>query len=143
MAGASHDATTTAATNHTPAAKATTKSSRPAKRVVLHLQPSVLRRFPSAQPPRKAPRSKPPLTSSDNQPGAPTDSASAQGYDDKDDTQSKSAPAEDNPQDPSDKAQSRKGVPGPKPGQKRSAPSNDASGTPKPRGKPGPKKRKG
>ncbi|KAL9086398.1 MAG: hypothetical protein Q9159_004174 [Coniocarpon cinnabarinum] len=36
----------------------------------------------------------------------------------------------------------RKGVPGPKPGSKRSAPTAEIDGTPKPKGKPGPKKRR-
>ena len=36
----------------------------------------------------------------------------------------------------------RKGIPGPKPGSKRSGPTVEPDGTPKPRGRPGPKKRK-
>lgn len=139
-------ASTSSAPNAGPASttKSNQKSNKPSKRVILHLSPTLLAKFPSAQPPRKASRSKPiaPPT-----PATPLSEEAEQ------------TPPELKPepellgagelvsvatsQDPLASAADRKILPGSKSGAslKRPATALDENGQPKARGKPGPKKR--
>lgn len=123
--------------------KLSSKSSRPSKRIILRLSPHLLAKYPSAQPVRKASRSKPPASV---QPEIPASSdVHLDVAEDKVELQPTHAPevlAETTLRDATPNPLKRKGVPGPKPGaMKRVLPSLDANGLPKPRGKPGPKKR--
>lgn len=145
-----HQQRSTMATPPTPvaplsSAKSATKASKPCKKVILHLSPHLLATFPSAQPVRKASRSKPAVVSQVDSP------ASSETHPNVEDAKLESEPtpapepsadADAAPRESTPNPLKRKGVPGPKPGTaKRSMQSLDANGLPKPRGKPGPKKR--
>ncbi|KAF2205323.1 hypothetical protein GQ43DRAFT_356688, partial [Delitschia confertaspora ATCC 74209] len=121
-------------------------SSKPAKSkiIALKLSPQVLSNFPSdVQPSRKISQSRTKSTSSSNTSVAPAvEQPPSEALSD-----SNTTPAVNGANTPSDSlaptaaASKRKGVPGPKPGTKRSAANLTPEGLPKPRGKPGPKKK--
>ncbi|KAH0543000.1 hypothetical protein FGG08_002608 [Glutinoglossum americanum] len=119
-----------------------TKASKQSKVVVLNLPPDKLAQFSSSKPPSRKGTSKSKSTASSASTPKPT-VASASPVDNISD--SNSTPAPSGTPGPSNlltpaEASKRKGVPGPKPGTKRTAPLGP-DGLPKPRGKPGPKKK--
>ncbi|OJD35367.1 uncharacterized protein BKCO1_17000105 [Diplodia corticola] len=138
---------TTVTVTASPASSLKMSAKSPRSQVaVLRLAPSLLARFPSDGPVRKNSRSK--SSSSATPIDTPTDPmvvepAELQSAPDADAASAVngSTPALDNNSlAPPQNGAKRKGIPGPKPGSKRTAgQSND--GTPKPRGKPGPKKK--
>ena len=122
------------------ATKASAKNTKPTKVVTLKISSYLLTKFPYEEEP-EAPPAKP---KSAQQSASDATKASTSLPSEKNDQSNLTS----NPSTKGDgdaatnKDTKRKGIPGPKPGTKRSAPATEPDGTPKPRGKPGPKKRK-
>ncbi|EOD48402.1 hypothetical protein GTA08_BOTSDO09815 [Neofusicoccum parvum] len=141
----SSSTTVTAAASPASSLKMSAKSPKSAV-AILRLPPALLARFPTDGPVRKNSRSKssssstPADTPADPmviEPAAPqsapdADSASA--------LNGTTSAIDNNSLAPPQNGAKRKGIPGPKPGSKRTA-GQSTDGTPKPRGKPGPKKK--
>ncbi|KAI9660750.1 MAG: hypothetical protein M1831_003442 [Alyxoria varia] len=141
-----------AATNQhkSSASKPNAKLKKDSKIVILQLTPSL---FEQRLPPEERPSSKKPHT----EPEPPKDksqsvSVAPEAQADENATSTPNGQGEDNTTGQSDNSSKRKGVPGPKPGQKKSSPGveqpngdehgNGNGNGAKPRGKPGPKRRK-
>ncbi|KAI9771166.1 MAG: hypothetical protein M1840_002517 [Geoglossum simile] len=118
------------------------KASKQCKIVILSLSPDKLAQFPPSKPPSRKGTSKSKSTpSSASTPNPPVASASPAGNV----SDSNSTPAPGGTPGASNllppiEGTKRKGIPGPKPGTKRAAPLGP-DGLPRPRGKPGPKKK--
>ncbi|KAI9722137.1 MAG: hypothetical protein M1828_004819 [Chrysothrix sp. TS-e1954] len=127
-------------TNATPAAsnKPTPKSSKPSKKVVLHLPTAVLAQFPSAQPPRKAARSKPSAAPTPIPPVNVDESTFADNASESNATPIPKNESEGTPT-ANDNDTKGKNTSSSKSDKKRSEPSDDANANAKARGKPGPK----
>lgn len=122
------------------ATKSSLKGAKQSKIVKLKLSSYLLTKFPYVDdsPPQPV-KSKSGQQSSSETP-KPSASSPVEKSEHSNSTPNPSTTAE--PDANGNKENKRKGIPGPKPGQKRSAPATEPDGTPKVRGKPGPKKRK-
>ncbi|KAB2576179.1 putative duf1711 domain protein [Lasiodiplodia theobromae] len=141
----SSSTTVTAAASPASSLKMSAKSPR-SQLAVLRLAPALLSRFPADGPVRKNSRSKssssstPIDTPADPMVIEPAEPLSAPDADAASAANGSTPALDNNSLAPPQNGAKRKGIPGPKPGTKRTAgQSND--GTPKPRGKPGPKKK--